>query len=156
MVNPKKDLSLCMARTRVSPCGEDKSWRVYLWKTHDDFIAQTCQEEPECRACHCPMPYRSLVGFDENDQVVCAEISSPPVLGELHFVSNDWNMETVSHECCHAMFHFLRTHGAFLESTEMEEEERYCYLLGDLVRNVYLWLYENDSEYVCSVHSIDE
>jgi len=103
MVNGKKNLKNCIARTRVESYDGNKFWRVYVWKTSKDLCEQVLHDDDGgCYACHCPME------FYEN--VITGAKRSHPVMGELHFVSGEWNIETVSHECCHAMMQFNEAH----------------------------------------------
>lgn len=131
----------CIDKTKIHIDNIDKSWRVYLWESCDYLDSKF--DETGVAACHSPMPYFYKV--DEYGNFVKSRTS--PVMGELHFVSKNWDIEVVSHECCHAMFAYLSSHGVFDYRTKMEVEEVYCYLLGDLTRKVYLWLYNKDTDY---------
>ena len=135
-----KDLSKCVGKCKIHVDNVDKSWRVYLWKTFKDMEDQSVNDVSGARAYHKAFAY--FLRSDENGDMIRSRTS--PVMGELHFVSDNWNIEVVSHECCHAMFLCLASHGKYYCNADMEEEEKYCYLLGDLTRKVYLWLYEVD------------
>jgi len=85
-----------------------------------------------------------------------------PRLGELHFASGGvWDMEIVSHECAHAALSLTRAYGALpqnvfafdgsiahsLERFEgYSDEELHCYFSGELMAQVYRWLWTVDPD----------
>lgn len=139
----KKDFTNCVDKTKIRVDSIGKSWRVYLWKTHEDMEKQSVDDTSGAGAYHRSITY--TIALDRNGELL--KSNTAPVMGELHFVSNSWNVEVVSHECCHAMFLYLASHGKYDFHTSMEEEEKYCYLLGDLTLQVYRWLYDKDIYY---------
>lgn len=111
-------------------------YRVYLWESLE---AMQEQINHRCGAMHRPM-----VWF-ENPKTGARRV--PPMLGDMHFVSGKWNEETVSHECCHAMFHFSDVKILVdVEEMDMTVEEQLCYFQGDLNKKIYRWLWKHDKE----------
>lgn len=137
-INSNKDLSHCVARTRFVCLDGRQFWRVYLWKDNESLI-NNVGVTGDVRACHISMLYW------ENSTT--GEKRTTPLMGELHFVSNDWNIEVVSHECCHAMFLYNESHNLKYEGPEKTVEEQLCYLQGDLCLRVYRWLVKVDKHY---------
>jgi len=69
----------------------------------------------------------------------------PPMMGDLHFVSDKWDEEVVSHEATHAMCQYQRTHGLY-DTSDINVEESLCYFQGDLNKKVYRWLWKHDKD----------
>lgn len=135
MTNNKKDLTKCLAKTKVSPeIKKDIFWRVYLWGDVESLCANTEEKlDPDLYACHCSMIYwESAEG----------EVYHTPCMGEIHFISDKWDEEIVSHECTHAAFQVQRTHLLNLE--DFEDEEKICWVQGSLCKQIYQWLWSVD------------
>lgn len=109
-------------------------YRVYIW---DDgkFAESNVDALVSADACHVPMPYVSLNGL----------VKIPPVLGEIHFKKDKWDVEVVSHECVHAMFHYGRVRNLD-DLAGMSVEEQLCYFQGDLADKIYRWLWKTEKE----------
>lgn len=82
------------------------------------------------------------------DEVTGATVILPK-LGEIHFVSGNWDVNTVTHECTHAILHRLRYVGggpkAVLASTgdtrsDDDPEEEIAYEMGAWVEAALVWL----------------
>ena len=97
-----------------------------------------------------------------------------PKLGEIHFYAGGWDEEFVSHECGHAAItaanalgvspaRVFRCDGSLSERfkttqiyresggaavASLSDEELFCYCLGDIFRQTYRWLWENDEKRV--------
>lgn len=97
-----------------------------------------------------------------------------PKLGEIHFYAGGWDEEVVSHECAHAtitaayalgaspvlvfscdgsLSEWFKTTQIYRESdgtavASLSDEELFCYCLGDIFRQTYRWLWENDEKMV--------
>ena len=137
MINGKKDLTKCMARTKIEALGGGSFWRVYLWEDTESMILQS-GIDGECRACHCSMQYY--------ENIITGAKSTHPLMGEIHFIKDKWDVEVVSHECTHAMIHYNNSRNLKDESEYMTVEEQLCYLQGDLCNNVYKWLWQKAVE----------
>lgn len=119
---------------------DDFFWRIWLWgtteglknwnKIHDIRDMGPCQE-----GAH----YGFLLEFDQPHQCI----------GDLHFIAQHWDEETVGHELIHAIIHYCRSmipHVAriiYLGPME-EEEDKIAYPFGRMFNGVWRWLWKKD------------
>lgn len=71
---------------------------------------------------------------------------APRRMGELHFVTQIWDAEVVSHECFHATTNICRICNVW-PAVNIEYEEFGAYVQGTLTQAVYGWLWEVDSKH---------
>lgn len=119
-------------------------WHVFLWRNQADFIKGANPEKKASRAMCLTDTY---LDEDQNPCVVSK-------LGEIHFVSGNWTVNTVTHEVIHGLLHRLR----YVEPTwekvipefspeyDISYEETIAYEGGDWVEVLLSWLTENDPE----------
>lgn len=74
---------------------------------------------------------------------VTNKISIPDCIATLHFVKYGWTLDIVVHEVCHFIFFLARVDRAlsFIQNDQMDVEEEYTYLMGDICDRLYreLW-----------------
>ena len=91
-------------------------------------------------ACHTPMQYK--ISYQGKKAVSKA----PPKLGEVHFVRNAWDINTVVHELTHAAIYRLRAtvlNKPYCSKDFMETyEEPICYAVGTWADQLYRWLWK--------------
>lgn len=141
-----KDRSRLVSQAKIRGRGRKHYLYAYLWCDRAAMIAADGDGEcaatgADTRAMHCPNAHTITVRPGEEDQH-----KSPPLLGELHFVSGDWTTEVVAHELCHALIHRLAALGQHdLMGLAMEDEEPVCYEFGQWFEQVYAWLWDVDA-----------
>lgn len=123
-------------------------FNVYLWNNHEAMIAAQSEEQPPGTEATCALrPYQINIWTGEPEAL--------PLLGELHFVKDAWNLEHVAHEVQHAILHRMRVlRPTAIEVTEQRNfvadnwpedincEEIVCYEAGQWVQDVYGFLWE--------------
>jgi hypothetical protein len=172
--NPRKDLSLSRAVAKFYPLKQRYFYTAYLWETKeamqaavkgdDAYTAITCHT-PYCETFkHTTFGYWlwkisfGLLDFSESI------LTFTPKLGEIHFYAGGWNQEVVAHECLHASIGLARAHrinpefvfDGWMGLSEhfkdkygekdgiISDEELLCYMHGQLVTEVYKWLWKHD------------
>lgn len=179
--NAKKDLSGCVAKTKVRLLGGKHFFTVYLWREKATMNREAMEEaDANAEACCCHMGERGsipactwwrrfvlrlLPGWLAV-RLLPFEWSTPPKAGELHFCVGSWDMEIAAHECLHATIGAARAYkldpkkvfdgsgelSSALASTpaakalpgKLSDEEIACYIHGELVGEVYRWLWTVD------------
>lgn len=145
-IKHRKDKTRLIGRVRLRKPGQRHYLFAYLWQDRDAMLAATDIDDPRTMACHCCNSYVEHFPPRKLHDVIGAEPRSrscPPLLGELHFVRNEWNEEIVAHELCHALVHRLRTlpnRGAVFE--DMDHEEPLCLTFGQWFNQLYNWLWD--------------
>lgn len=138
----RKDLSRLIGRTRIQGRRSRRHYLLaYLWEDRQAMLAVvgTDGKGLDIRAMHCPNVTVMQVG-KKNEPTV---YKSPPLLGEVHFVANDWNEEIVAHELVHAVLHRLEALGqGDLTALEIEDEEPICLEFGQWFDQVWSWLWK--------------
>lgn len=121
-------------------------YRIILWANQDDYeVAVSTSGKHSGTTAMCITETWS----DEDD--VCFV---NPKLGEIHFVSGTWDVNTVAHEVQHAVLHRLRYISPGPERVleewrpdwDNEDEEAIAYEAGDWVEALLIWLSDNDPE----------
>jgi hypothetical protein len=184
-MNPKKDLSHCLAKARVrfwpdfdtptcaTPPGPRRAARffdLYLWESEADLQTQTrtanagAASVPDNENWRWRGPWKPGRVSDSLWWLVRTLRLPPewvwwrrwmrPKVGELHFVQGEWNEEQVGHEVFHATMHVIRAIGPRMEHVIRQAtnpayrrgsaEEDAAYLHGELVAEVYRWLWQVD------------
>ena len=131
-----------VAQCRITAHKTKHYWKVKLWAALDDFWAHISAVDSAQMpsGLHAPRPYRMDAATGKH--------APAPMMGTIHFVSDEWDMEVVAHECCHALSHYITATGSEgLGSLymEMPEEEVLCYIHGKMISDIYRWLWEVDS-----------
>lgn len=132
----KKDLSKAIGIwiIRILPKRKSHYFKVYLWESKEAFLQNTIGNDQKTGASCCFNP--TYIDFALND--VGKEIILPK-LGEVHFVKNSWNIETVVHELTHALLHTISLWPIKFENWPHEET---CYMFGKWVDQIYRELWE--------------
>lgn len=119
--------------------GLDVHWKVFLWPSREMFQGKMT-DGALADGLHCAHPYFK--------HMITRKRRPMRVVGSIHFVRGKWDMEVVSHECLHAIAHYIRATGAKPIghwSDNMEKEEAVCYPFGKLVDEIYRKLWELDN-----------
>lgn len=138
-----KDTTRLISKAKIRGRGRRHYLHAYLWRDRAAMIAadgdgDSSASGQSTMAMHCPNAHTITITPGSEDQH-----SSPPLLGELHFVADDWTTEVVAHELCHALFHRLSALGqGDVFALEMADEEPICYEFGQWFEQVYAWLWE--------------
>jgi hypothetical protein len=145
---PNFAVPTCLSEDYTTDLRHSRFVTVYLWENREDMIAAS-MNPPGTRAACDHMPYRESPD---------GSVWISPKVGELHFVEGDWNLEIVAHEILHAIFGIIRAIGPHPEAIFNQDkrsangseylmgsaEEDICYLHGQMVDDVYRWLWENN------------
>lgn len=113
-------------------------YHIFLWGTQDDYERAAQVEKQRTLALTITNTYESEDGT----------LSVAPKLGELHFVSGTWDVNTAAHEVQHALIHRMRylhpTPAMVLNERDpehdSEDEEVLAYEAGAWVEAVLCWL----------------
>lgn len=73
-----------------------------------------------------------------------------PLIGELHFVSGEWNEEVVGHELMHAALHKMRCLEPRFDKIRDQSgtaEEEICLEVGEWFRSAWEFLWVNDPKF---------
>jgi len=123
-------------------------WHAYLWADQAALVANTHgMEGGDCRACCIP-----------NKWTACyygGRFEVKPMLGELHFIKDGWNLMIVAHEVQHAIIHRMRVLVPFVNEVAAQDEitgggyrgasnteELICYETGRWTDDLYNWLWD--------------
>jgi len=112
------------------------------------LIANTIgMNEGETMACCVPAKWITDFRSGQNNVM--------PMLGEFHFVKDDWSMLIVAHEVQHAIVHRMRVLTPFAWEAMAQDkisgggyrgaltyEELLCYEAGRWVNDLYVWLWD--------------
>ena len=115
-------------------------WKVFIWPDRETFHAKV-RGADVCDGMHHPHPYCV-------EGLIFRKYTPLKVIGAIHFVRGKWDLEVVSHECLHAVSHYVRATGSKPlghRSDDMEKEEALCYPFGRLVDEIYSKLWELDT-----------
>lgn len=115
-------------------------WKVFIWPDRETFHAKV-RGADAYDGMHHPHPYCV-------EGLIFRKYTPLKVVGAIHFVRDKWDLEVVSHECLHAVSHYVRATGAKPlghRSDDMEKEEALCYPFGRLVDEIYRKLWELDT-----------
>lgn len=131
-----------MLEAKLRSSNRRNYYKLKLWPTQDDYEIAAKVEGADSRAV-----CLTETTVDDEGNVVLR-----PKLGEIHFVSGTWDVNTVAHECTHAVLHRLRycepgpraVLDEFAEDYDQEDEEVIAYEAGDWVEAVLCWLTNND------------
>ena len=116
-------------------------WKVFLWEDRETFHDKMT-DGAGADGLHHPHVYRS------SGWPFFRKYMPLKVIGSIHFVRDKWDLEVVSHECLHAVSHYVRATGSKPlghRSDDMEKEEALCYPFGKLVDEIYRKLWELDT-----------
>jgi len=133
-----KDLSGLVAQAIMRSSRRPHYWHVFLWRDRAAMLMNTTQTDEHTQACHCSCPI--LVDPESGDLLPGSK------LGEVHFVTGDWDIEVVAHELQHALIQRLRCLCPSPRSVvdEIEAEEEVCYEFGRWFAHAYRWLWDVD------------
>lgn len=116
-------------------------WKVFLWPDRSTFHEKMTDGIWADGLHHPHAYYRTGMLFWRKHKPL-------KVIGSIHFVRGKWDMEVVSHECLHAVSHYVRATGATPlgdRADNMTAEEKLCYPFGKLVDEIYRKLWELDN-----------
>ena len=137
----KKDLTRCLAHTKIDiHLFPGKYYKVFLWEDLDAMRANIRPDEGEeiedgCIGMTCHNHYR-LDALPNGS----LRVKSAKYLGEIHFLRNVWDAEVVAHECFHATNNICKLL-MLNPQLDIMLEERAAYMHGELVNDVYKWLW---------------
>ena len=124
----------------------DHSFRIWLWETREDMHRWA---ENYSVGEHEAGYYSTADALFSPTNCLIHEQCSH--LGELHFVKDNWDEETVAHELSHAQFQYIRKqvedfvrplYQFYVEWMAWEEE--LCYPFGQWFKWVYRWLWKHN------------
>lgn len=150
-IKHSKDMSQCVAwNDFYTDYFPGHYYRVCLWKDRRAMLDNTLHNDEEgsdedCGGITCHAPYTARIGNDGRSMN-----RAPKRLGEIHFIQDDWNLEVVAHECFHASNHICKILN-INPQTEILFEERAAYIHGELVDEVYGWLWRTDPPHRCGM-----
>lgn len=135
---------LPMAQARLRSNDGEHFWIVYLWPDQQAYE----------RGAQIPAAHTQAACITDTHQDQMGNYGVLPKLGSIHFVSGSWDLNTVAHECTHAILHRMRyleprpakvlqeMHPAY----DQNDEERIAYDAGDWVSEVVRFLSRKDPE----------
>ena len=122
-------------------------WHAYLWMDRDALVANTIGMNDRTMACCVPAKWVTDFRTGQNNV--------PPMMGEFHFVKDDWSMMVVAHEVQHAIIHRMRVVTPFAWEAMAQDpitgggyrgaltyEELLCFEAGRWVNDLYVWLWD--------------
>lgn len=120
-------------------------WNVYLFKDAHALYRNTRADDDsdEYLGLHRPMPY----------SIDCAtgKPKPKPLIGEIHLIAGEWNLEIIAHELQHALFHLMRvTAGTDIlhkDFDDMPAEEVFCYIYGQMLDGLHSQLWKINPPY---------
>lgn len=120
-------------------------FRVFLWSNQADYEAGAHPDSTDTTALCVTDSYR-----DNETQVITVR----RMLGTIHFVCGSWGVNTVAHECQHAILHRMRyltpTPDQILpewdENHDADNEEVIAYEAGAWVESCLTWLTNTDPQ----------
>ena len=127
-----------LAKIRVYP--EERSLYVtcYVWPNKRAMRRETSRLNGGASmagaGAACFTYRRERVGIDGS----CSRLS--PQFGEIHFSRTQLGSETITHELTHALLGWARRVG-WKPDDDMDREERFCYAMGAMVRQLVNRLY---------------
>lgn len=138
-----KDESKLKAKCKLYCNDKRHYFHVFLWKDQESFDNNTLGNRPgESRGCVNLAPSIIECIGDKEREII------RPKLGEIHFISNNWSLEIVAHELCHALVQRLRMLKTptiqQVINQENSSEEDICYEFGAWVDKIYRFVWEND------------
>lgn len=137
---------------RASCEGKSLYYKVFVWRTVGD-LRRAVEDRTALGMCRSFRVLRvAAKGSGMRDYM-------KPILGEIHLAATRLTTGIVTHECCHAMMSWAAERKCIpLFTTAMEREaatksrngalsrndpeERCCFVLGNLVRQIVLTLYK--------------
>ncbi len=133
-----------LAKAKLRSNDRRHYYHIFLWATQEEY-EQAAKVEGEGTLAVCI----TNVWADEHGNATVN-----PKLGELHFVSGTWCVNTVSHECLHAILHRLRycnptplqVLDEHAENYDPDDEEVIAYEMGDWVEAAMRWLTNTDPD----------
>ena len=133
-----KDETNLLAKWKMKADGRHY-FHVFLWKTQKSFIANACDVDTTTLGCANLACTMIRVHEDGTEDIVIR-----PKLGEVHFIKDQWDLEIVAHELCHALIHRIRQiKPSFKNIIDQDgrSEEDICYNFGAWVNEIYnhLW-----------------
>ena len=137
-VKADKDLSRLFASTKFYLPDSVRHIAVYLWEDADALNANIPEgdQHPDIGACCCHPVF--IANYSSG--IYTAKFASA-VVGELHFIKDDWTVEHVAHESFHFVVAYSEAIGINIYANR-ELGERMTYLHGQLVNSLYKWLWE--------------
>lgn len=142
-IKHQKDMSRCIAWGDIYiNYFPGHYYRVFLWKDQAAMLDNTTLDGEErdeaCGGIACHAPYIGCIGNDGRSMN-----RAPKRLGEIHFIRDSWNMEVVAHECFHASNNVCKILNIDPQD-DIVLEERAAYIQGELVDEIYGWLWKMD------------
>lgn len=130
--------------------GDGHSLRIWLWETQEGLkrwaenystgLTGDSDEYDGCEGLHSPSDW--LI-FNTKDHYAPFQH-----IGELHFIKDRWDLNIVTHEFLHALFHYIRVivpdFGRSFYMNWMSEEEKICYPFGEWCDWAYRWLWKKN------------
>lgn len=143
-VNHKKDESRVLAKADF-PIDKFPGhyYRGYLWDSLEAMRLATKEEdesENKAIAVCCHEPFIQVIYQNGKLENRCSRR-----LGEIHFVTNIWSMEIVTHECFHAATNVCKICN-INPALNIKMEEFGAYVQGNLTGMVYSWLWNVDPQ----------
>ena len=143
-----------IARGKLRSSAGRHYYVVYLWANQKDYEKAADVDKSDTVAMCVTDSY---VNEDKT------EVEVRPKLGELHFVSGTWCINTVAHECQHAILHRMRyldpspalVLDELSDAYDPEGEEVIAYEAGDWVEACMAWLTNNDPASPYPAHLFD-
>lgn len=134
-----KDRTKLVGQFRLPSSSKRHYVMVYVWKTRADMVANTVGIDNRAVACHCPNTWGEMEINGVWQRLI------PPLLGEIHYIVDDWDEEIASHEVMHAILHRIRVLSPDYDTmnNSMEKEEIVCLEFGRWFAKVWsnLWKY---------------
>jgi hypothetical protein len=149
MIRKRKDKTKLIAQTRLK-LGWHKPYQidVFIWQDSEALIANSPGRDDSSQRVSGIKNFTVIGAYNSQSWVLnqkkpIKEI--PKVIGELHFVKGEASVEIVVHELIHATMHILVLLSGLEAFTAMYEEEKVCYTIGQLGKDVTKFLYAHDA-----------
>lgn len=136
----KKDWVGCIAHTKIEIKYFPKHYyRVFLWRNLDALRDNVANPEEVSDTCGGLCVHATY--FSYFDSYGHQYNRARRYMGELHFLHGTWDTDTVAHECYHATNNICKVLN-IQPQLRIEYEELAAYIHGELVHDVYCWLWK--------------
>jgi hypothetical protein len=139
-IKVKKDKTKLLAKTRLK-AGEKNYFDVFIWKDHDSFNFNTLTTTNLQNTIGSTNLSPTIIEVTKNTERTIIR----PKLGEIHFIKDNWNLNVVAHELCHALIHRIRQippKASKIINQSGNAEELICYEFGKWVEDIYRFMWK--------------
>lgn len=131
-----------LTKFRVYPAGKGLYFHCFVWDTKDQMQRFVRAQNPGSKARRANF-LAIVCGFSITHYSKNRPARMLPILGEIHFFRGSLRMGIITHESGHAAMQWCRRMKidptqATMDNAESEGEERFCWALGNIGREIVL------------------